>query len=101
MLAVRQLLLRVPDEVHRRLTARAARAGRSVNAVVTEILDAAADADRGDRRARLRATATAQGILRTAPAKPVSTARRRRVIASTQGTGPFLDRLLRDERDRP
>jgi plasmid stability protein len=96
---MKQLLLRVPDEVHRRLTARAARDGRSVNAVATEILDAAADADEGDRRVRLRARAAGLGILREIPAEPVSAARRRRVIASTKGTGPVLDRLLAEERD--
>jgi plasmid stability protein len=97
---MKQLLLRVPDDVHRRLAARAARDGRSVNAVATEILDAAVDADEGDRRARLRATAAATGLLRSAPANAVTPARRRRIIASTRGTGPILDRLLAEERDR-
>jgi plasmid stability protein len=97
---VKQLLLRVPDEVHRRLAARAARDGRSVNAVATEILDAAADADEGDRRARLRARAASLGVLRATPATSVSMARRRRVVASTRGTGAVLDRLLAEERDR-
>ena len=97
---MKQLLLRVPDDVHRRLAARAARDGRSVNAVATEILDAAIDADEGDRRARLRATAAATGLLRSVPARPVTSARRRRIIASTKGTGPILDRLLAEERDR-
>ena len=97
---MKQLLLRVPDDVHRRLAARAARDGRSVNAVATEILDAAVDADEGDRRARLRATAAATGLLRSLPAKRVTAARRRRIIASTKGTGPILDRLLAEERDR-
>jgi plasmid stability protein len=97
---MKQILLRVPDDVHRRLAARAARDGRSVNAVATEILDAAVDADEGDRRTRLRAAAAAAGLLRSVPAKPVTPARRRRVIASTKGTGPILDRLLAEERDR-
>jgi plasmid stability protein len=97
---MKQLLLRVPDDVHRRLAARAARDGRSVNSVATEILDAAADADEGDRQARLRARAAALGVLREVPAEPVSPARRRRVIASTRGTGPILDRLLAAERER-
>lgn len=97
---MKQLLLRVPDDLHRRLAARAARDGRSVNSVATEILDAAVDADEGDRRARLRATAAATGLLRSVPAKPVTSARRRRIIASTKGTGPMLDRLLAEERDR-
>jgi plasmid stability protein len=97
---MRQLLLRVPDEVHRRLTARAARDGRSVNSVATEILDAAADADEGDRRARLRARAVTLGIVQATPAKPVTSAQRRRIIASTRGTGAVVDQLLTDERER-
>jgi plasmid stability protein len=97
---MKQLLLRVPDELHRRLAARAARDDRSVNALATQILDAAVDADEGDRRARLRATASATGLLRSVAAKSVTPARRRRIIASTRGTGPILDQLLADDRDR-
>jgi plasmid stability protein len=97
---MKQLLLRVPDEIHRRLAARAVRDGRSVNAVATEILDAAADADEGDRRARLRARAAILGVARATPARPVSAARRRRIVASTRGTGAILDKLLDEERER-
>ncbi|MBV9659927.1 MAG: toxin-antitoxin system HicB family antitoxin [Acidimicrobiales bacterium] len=97
---MRQLLLRLPDEVHRRLAARAGREGRSINAVAGEILDAAADADEGDRRARMRARAAALGVLRSTPALTVSTTRRRRIIASTRGIGPLVDELLREERAR-
>jgi plasmid stability protein len=98
---VKQLLLRVPEDIHRRLAARAAREGRSVNAVATEILDAAADADSGDRRAQLRAAAAAAGTLRTVSARPVSAARRQRITESTSGLGPQVDRLLARERERP
>ncbi|MGH2873611.1 MAG: hypothetical protein ACRDL5_14265 [Solirubrobacteraceae bacterium] len=49
--------------MHRRLTARAAREGRSVNALATQILEAAGEADRGDRRAQVRAAAAAAGTL--------------------------------------
>jgi len=97
---MKQILLRVPDEVHRRLAARAARDGRSVNAIATEILDASVDTDEGDRRARLRARAAAVGMLRSVPAEAVTPARRRRVLVSTRGTGPILDKLLTEERDR-
>lgn len=100
MPSVRQLLLRVPDDVHRRLAARAAREGRSVNAVATEILDAAADADEGDRRARLRARAAAMGVLRPSRASHVTSADRERIITATRGMGPVADRLIDDERDR-
>ncbi|MDD7811559.1 toxin-antitoxin system HicB family antitoxin [Mycobacterium sp. CSUR Q5927] len=98
---MKQLLLRVPEDLHRRLVARAAREGRSLNALATEILDAAAEADSGDRRAKLRAAAAASGVLRTMPARPMSVARRQRIIASTRGLGEQLDRLLADERERP
>lgn len=97
---MKQLLLRVPDQVHRRLAARAARDGRSVNAVANEILDAAVDADEGDRRTRLRARAATLGVLRSGTAPALGSSRRRRIIASTRGTGPVLDRLLAEERER-
>lgn len=96
---MKQLLLRVPEHLHQRLAARAAREGRSVNAVATQILDAAADADEGDRQARVRASAAAAGVLRGTNARPVTPARRRRAISSTQGLGAMVDRLIDDERD--
>lgn len=68
--------------------------------MATEILDAAVDADEGDRRERLRARAATLGILRAMPAKPVTAAQRRRVIASTRDIGPVLDQLLAEERER-
>jgi plasmid stability protein len=97
---MKQLLLRIPEDLHRRLAARAAREMRSLNAVATEILDAAADADSGDRRTQLRAAAAATGTLRTMNARPVSAARRRRITESTRGLGPQVDRLLAQERER-
>jgi plasmid stability protein len=62
---LKQVLLRVPEDVDRRLTARAKRDGRSANAVATEILDAAATGDQGDRRERLRAAARARARARS------------------------------------
>src|SRR2546421_10429126 len=97
---MKQILLRVPDDVHRRLAARATRDGRSVNAVATEILDAAVDADEGDRRARLRARAAAIGVLRSAWAASGSQSRRRRIPGSARGLGPVVDQLLQQERER-
>ncbi|OIN78019.1 hypothetical protein BMG05_25380 [Mycobacterium malmoense] len=91
----------MPEDVHRRLAARATREGRSLNAVATEILDAAADADGGDRRVQLRAAAVAAGTLRRVSARPVSAERRRRIIESTRGLGPQIDLLLAQERERP
>lgn len=100
MSLMKQLLLRVPADIHRRLAARAEREGRSLNAVATEILDTAADTDRGDRRMGLRAAAAAAGTLRSTPARRVTASRRRRIIDSTRGLGPQVDRLLAQERER-
>ncbi len=101
MLTVRQLLLRVPDDVHRRLAMRAAREGRSVNALATELLDLGAEADQGDRRSRLRSKAAAAGVLRGVPAASLPAADRRKIIESTRGLGALADALIADERDRP
>jgi plasmid stability protein len=101
MPGMKQLLLRVPEELHSRLAARAASEGRSVNALATEILDLAAAADPRDRQSRLRAKAASSGLLCPAHhASSVSEAKRRRVIASTRGLGKLADQLLDDERDR-
>jgi len=101
MRLMKQLLLRVPDDVHRRLAARAAREGRSVNALATELLDLGADADQGDRRSRLRAAAATAGSLRAVRAEDVSSDRRRQIIESTRGLGPVADRLIAAERELP
>ena len=71
-----------------------------MNAVATEILDAAADADQGDPRARLRAKAAALGMLVTIDAPPVSEQRRKRALESTRGLGPIADELIREQRER-
>ena len=97
---MKQVLLRMPEETHRRLVARAAREGRSLNAVATEILHAAADADGGDRGSQVRAAAAAAGTLRPVDAPQAGIDQRRRIIESTRGTGPVVDELLRHERDR-
>jgi len=97
---VKQLLLRVPEDLHRRLAARARREHRSVNALAGGILDAAVDADRGDRSARLRAAVTASGVAAAVPARAVGAARRRRIIESTRGLRAQVDRLIDEERDR-
>lgn len=97
---MKQLLLRVPDEMHRRLAARAERAGQSVNAVANKILEAAVDTDQGDRRTRLRARVSTLGLLRSAPAPAISPDRRQQIIASAAGLGPVVDQLLTDDRER-
>jgi len=68
--------------------------------VANQILDAAVDADEGDRQARLRARAASVGRLRSGSDPAVTPARRRRIIASTRGIGPMADTLLAEERSR-
>lgn len=99
---MRQLLLRVPDELHARLAARAARDGTSVNQLATTILGAAVDADGGTLRDHVRARAAAQGTLETAvvSASPVSVTERRRALRGMSGIGPVLDEALLEERGR-
>ena len=61
---MKQLILRVSDDLHRRIAARAAREGKSVNAWANGLLDAAVDADVAeDRQARADAKAAALGML--------------------------------------
>jgi hypothetical protein len=61
---VKQLILRVSPDLHRRIAARAAREGKSVNAWVNSLLDATVDADVAeDRQARADAKAAALGML--------------------------------------
>ena len=109
---VKQLLLRVPEDLHRRIRARAAREGRSMNAVAGAILDSSADDDLGPPappnppptpltpQQRLRARAAALGMLsREIPARPVSKAERDRIIASTRGIGKVLDRIIAEDRE--
>jgi hypothetical protein len=104
IVAVKQLLLRVPEDLHRRIRARAAREGRSMNAVAGAILDASTDADLSappTPQQRLRARAAALGMLsREIPARPVSKAERDRIIASTRGIGKVLDRIIDEDRGR-
>ena len=62
---MKQLLLRVPDELHSRLAARARYEGRSVNAIATEMLDTSVAAGSGSARDMVRARAASRGLLRS------------------------------------
>jgi hypothetical protein len=72
-----------------------------VNAVASEILDLTADADQGDRRARLRAKGATTGLIRGIRSPALTAARRKKIIDSTRGLGPTADALIAAERDRP
>ncbi len=95
---MRQVLLRVPDDLHARLTARARRCGSSVNAVATELLDLGVADDPGDARAALRAKARRAGVLASRPAPIMDEQVRRRIVDATRGIGPVIDDIFADGR---
>ena len=63
---VRQLLVRLDDDLHTALRERAAAEGRSVNALVREVLGAAIEG-RAGRREHLRRKAARAGVLAATP----------------------------------
>ena len=98
---MRQLLLRVPDEMHQRLAARARREGRSINAIANEILDSSADVDLGSSRDRVRARAVALGILARPQRGPSAlVTSREEVLRLLSGISATADELLDFERGR-
>ncbi|WP_405055884.1 type II toxin-antitoxin system HicB family antitoxin [Kribbella sp. NBC_01505] len=97
---MRQLLLRVPDDLHARLTARAQEQGRSVNTLATELLDHLIEEDSASVRRRLRAKAHQMGVLAEphAPRRTLSPAERRAALDSARGLGQVVDEILEDGR---
>lgn len=63
---MRQLLVRVDDDLHAGLRERASAEGRSVNALVNEVLTAAIEGREG-RREHLRRKAGRSGVLAASP----------------------------------
>ncbi|SDS83579.1 MULTISPECIES: toxin-antitoxin system HicB family antitoxin [Jiangella] len=101
---MRQLLLRIPDDLHRRLAARAQREGVSINALANKVLSAAApppppsDDDIDVRRLELREKARDLGVLVESPAPSVPPAQFVRALKDTEGVGPVVDELWADGR---
>jgi hypothetical protein len=95
----KQLLLRVPADLHARLAARARSEGRSVNAIANEVLDRHAT-DVTPRQA-LRAKARAHGVLAEPVDRPepaTGPPDRQAALAASRGRGAILDDLLADGR---
>ena len=95
MRVVRQLITRMDDDLHAKLRRRAAEEGRSVNALVNEIL--AAEVAGGDRRAALRVRARASGRL-VVPPRPARAPSRQAVERATKGVGEAVSDALMAER---
>lgn len=104
---MRQLLLRVDDELHARLTARARSRGISLNALANQILGVEIDAEQLVPRDRVRLQLMAIGILgRTGESTaidvpPVSEGAWRDAVAEERarlGGRDWIDELIADQR---
>jgi plasmid stability protein len=96
---VKQLILRVSDDLHRRIAARAAREGKSVNAWAGELLDATADADVATtRQARAVARAAELGMLVTHDAPKRSPEERERGRRALAELAPDIVRIIEEDR---
>jgi len=94
---VRQLITRIDEDLHRRLKRRAATEGRSVNAMVNDLLRSAVDAQ--DERELVRARLRALGRLADIP-RPRKVISRDAAIALTRGAGTAASQALADDRRR-
>jgi hypothetical protein len=96
---VKQLILRVSPDLHRRIAARAAREGRSVNAWVNELLERVVDADVAeDRQARMVARASELGMLVVHDVPERDEAARERGRKALQKLAPEIVRILEEDR---
>ncbi len=96
---MKQLILRVSDDLHRRIAARAAREGKSVNAWVSQLLDATVDADvPEDRQARADAKAAELGMLVEFDAPKLTAEERRRGREALRELAPEMVRILEEDR---
>jgi hypothetical protein len=98
---VKQLILRVSEDLHRRISARAAREGKSVNAWVGKLLERVVDADLPeDRQARANAKAAALGMLVRLEVPERTEEERRRGREALQELAPEIVRILEEDRNR-
>jgi plasmid stability protein len=94
---MRQLITRIDDDLHRRLKRRAAAQGRSVNAMVSELLRNAVDSQ--DQRQLVRGRLRALGRLAYVP-RPRRLVSHDAAIATTRGLGKAASEALADDRRR-
>jgi len=92
---VRQLITRIDDLLHARLKERARAEGRSVNALVTELLEAGVGVD--DRRRAFRERLRAEGRL-VEPPRPENVLTLDEVLALSKGSGTAVSEALEADR---
>lgn len=96
---MKQLLLRVDDELHARLAHQAATRGMSVNAMANSILDASIGDRELSRKDRLNLRLMAIGEIGAARTRrPELVAPDDSALESLRGSGPIADELMRAER---
>lgn len=93
---MRQLITRIDDDLHARLKQRAADEGRSVNDLVTQVLNQALE--RRAARERLRERARRAGLLFEPPSPDVE-APLDAALAATRGAGPAFSVALTEVRE--
>lgn len=94
---MRQLIARIDDELHARLKDRAAIEHRSVNSLVTELLESGVSKD--DVRSRFRARLRAEGRLYVPPKPKRRPPSRDAAIEAMRGLGPAVIEALEAGRE--
>ncbi len=94
---MRQLIARVDERLHQRLKSRASAEGRSMNAVVNDLLDKGLSGT--DEQARLDSYLRSRGLLYVPPAPRRPPLSRDEVIRSTRGWGTAVSEALEAERN--
>lgn len=92
---MRQMIARMDDELHARLKERAAAEGRSVNALVVAVLEAAVAHESEPVGVRERARRSGQLV---SPPPPARVPSREAVRRATRGAGTAASRALAAER---
>jgi hypothetical protein len=96
---MKQLILRVSEDLHRRIAARADREGMSMNAWLNQLAEATVDADiTQDRQTRANAKARALGILADIKAPPMTEEERREGRAILEELAPEIVRIIEEDR---
>ncbi len=94
---MRQIIARIDERLHEELKSRAAAEGRSMNALVIDLLSAGLAA--ADERAAVRARAEAAGLL-VVPRPGRRPPSRQAAISGTRGTGRAASKALAADRAR-